>query len=131
MVVAVFAPERTGGTNEIASQRHCRPPESLGGAGAPAKKSGGNDDAHDREEAGHHGEPGQRDRLATIGDLEVDADGLGKRSGEGGGHHRCERGGDAGDGEPAEAVGVADLARFRACDDPGVIHVFMRSSAIR
>ncbi|MEV0785607.1 hypothetical protein AB0I52_22065 [Streptomyces sp. NPDC050423] len=30
-----------------------------------------------REEAGYHGEPGQRDRPATIGDLEVDANGLG------------------------------------------------------
>ncbi|GAB3201756.1 hypothetical protein GCM10027062_24700 [Nocardioides hungaricus] len=29
--------------------------------------------------------------------------GLGKRSGEGGGHHRCERGNEAGAGEPAES----------------------------
>jgi hypothetical protein len=83
VVVVVFAPERRGGTNEIAGQRHCRPHESLGGASAPTKKSDGKDDAHDREEAGHYREPGQRDRLATIGDLEVDANGPGQRGGEG------------------------------------------------
>jgi hypothetical protein len=62
------------------------------------------------------------DRLAAIGDLEVDSNGLGKRSGEGGDHHRCERGNEAGADESAESVGVAGLARCRACGDPGVIH---------
>lgn len=56
--------------------------------GRRTKKSDGNDDAHDREEAGHHGEAGQRDRLATFGNFAVDANGLGKRCGEGGGRHR-------------------------------------------
>jgi hypothetical protein len=55
--------------------------------------------------------------------LEVDANGLRQRSGEGGGHRRrCERGNEAGDGEPAESVGVAGLARCQACDDPAVFH---------
>src|SRR4029453_5943879 len=76
--------------------------------------------AHDREEAGHHGEPGQRDRLATIGDLEVDANGLTKRSGQRGGPLRGAGGNEAGAGEPAESVGVAGLARCRARGDPAV-----------
>ena len=72
MVVAVFAPETRGGTNEIA-------------VSVPAVCT---------------------NRLA-------DANGLGQRSCEGGGHHRCERGNEAGDGEPAESVAVARLARCR------------------
>jgi len=121
-VVAVFAPERRGETNEIAVSDTAVYAKSLGGASAPTKKSGGNDDAHDREDSGHRGEPGQRDRFATFGDFEVDANGLGKRSGEGGGHHRCERGKESCDGEPAESAGVARLVRCRVCDDPGVFH---------
>jgi hypothetical protein len=81
-MVAGFASERKGRTNDRA-QRRCRPHESLGGASAATEQPGGNDDSRDREEAGHHGEPDQRDHVATIGDLEVDANGLGKRSGEG------------------------------------------------
>jgi hypothetical protein len=74
------------------------------GEGDLRLQSGGDDDAHDREEAGHHGEPGQRDRLATTGDLEVDTDGLSKCSGKGDGRHRRERGDDAG-AEPGKSVG--------------------------
>nr|WP_160159195.1 hypothetical protein [Streptomyces sp. SLBN-118] len=70
VVVAVFAPERRGGTNEIAVS-DTAVHTTLGGSSVPTKKSDGNDDAHDREEAGHDGEPGQRDRRATIGDLEA------------------------------------------------------------
>ena len=42
------------------------------------------------------------DNGMVSGDLEVDAKSLGQRSRDGGGHHRCERGDGAGDGEPAE-----------------------------
>src|SRR4030095_12756420 len=113
-------PREEGRDQRDREQRPCRPHESLGGASAPTTKRDGNDDAHDREDAGPHGEPGQRDRFATIGDLEVDANGLGKRSGEGGGRHRCERGKQRGDGEPTESVGVAGLARCQAGADPAV-----------
>jgi hypothetical protein len=68
VVVAVFAPERRGGTNEIAVRDTAVHTNRSAGASAPTKKSDGNDDAYGREEAGHHGEPGQRDRFATIGD---------------------------------------------------------------
>jgi hypothetical protein len=78
-------PRRGGAGPTRSRSATLRSARSLGGARAPTTKSGGHDDAHDREEPGHHGEPGQRDRLATIGGLEVDANGLGKRSGQGGG----------------------------------------------
>jgi hypothetical protein len=67
-VVAVFAPVRRGGTNEIAVRDTAVHTNRSAGASAPTKKSDGNDDAYGREEAGHHGEPGQRDRFATIAD---------------------------------------------------------------
>jgi|GEM_PF-4847693 len=109
-MVAVFAPERRGGTNEIAVRA------------TVVHTNRGDDDAHDREEAGHHGEPGQRDRFATIGHLEVDANGLGKRRGEGGGHHRPERGNEAGTGKSAESVGAGGPVRYCPYDDLGVVH---------
>ena len=84
---------------------HRRQHETLGGASAPTKKSDGQDDAH--SEGGRSPRRTRTgDRLATLGDLEVDADGPAERSAEGGGHHGCERGDRAGDGEPAESVGV-------------------------
>ena len=99
-VVAALAPERKGGTSETAVSDHGRPHEPLGGASAPPTERRSEADAHEREEAGHHGDPGHRDRLAAVGDLEVDAGGPGERGGEGGGHHRRDRGDQAGDDEP-------------------------------
>ncbi len=77
MVVAVFAPERRGGTNEIAVSV-----------------------------------------TAVCTNRLADANGLGQRSCEGGGHHRCERGHQARDGEPAVSDGVARQVRHRDYSEP-------------
>ena len=53
--------------------------------------------------------------VSVIRDLEIDADGLGERSDQGGCRHRRERGKEAGAGEPPESVGEAGLTRCRAC----------------
>jgi hypothetical protein len=67
VVVAVFAPDRKGGTNEIAVSDTVVHTNRAVGRALQTEKRDGNDDAHDREEAGHHGEPGQRNRLAPSG----------------------------------------------------------------
>jgi hypothetical protein len=120
--VAVFAPERRGGTNEIA----------VSDTAVHANRSAGR--ALQRRRATAMTMPTTEMTPVTTANsdngivsapsgLEVDANGLRQRSGEGGGHRRrCERGNEAGDGEPAESVGVAGLARCQACDDPAVFH---------
>jgi hypothetical protein len=122
VMVAVSAPERRGGTNEMAVSVTAVRTNRSAGRALQRRRAAAMTMPTTEKKPVTTANPDNGIVSPPSGTLEVDANGLGKRSDEGGGHHRCERGNEAGAGEPAESVGVAGLARCRACDDPGVIH---------
>ena len=119
----VFASERRGGTNEIAvSDTAVRTNRSAGRA-LQRRRAAAMTMPTTEKKPVTTANPDNGIVSPPSGTSKSTPAALGKRSGEDGGHHRCERGNQAGVGEPAESVGVAGLARCRACDDPGVKHV--------
>ena len=102
-VVAASAPARSGGTSEIAVSDTAVHTNRSAGRALQRSSAAAMTTPTTEKKPVTTAMPGQRDRLAAVGDLEVDADGPGERGGEGGGHHRRERGEEAGAGEPGAA----------------------------